>query len=269
LEDNKHWYYDIDFDDHTFLIAKYNNNFRIIQSWMLKYQLENIVFNNDIHNSFPKFITLLFINQYFFCMRQSINLIQMIKNVFECNNLQAKQYLNEFKNLYCLLFSKELHISGNTFNLYVELNSEKFLCQNFNIKIKIKKHEFDPDLVIQKYQALFNDTILNEIKKYPKLEMFYQTKLGVKYPFYSLTQQVIIKNNVSQILNYHIYPYLSRDHHYDSQHLNYMLKNYNIQLDTNQYLENLIKLAIFKFIKLLILKKLVVKPKALMKLKLK
>ena len=66
--DNKHYYYDIGFNDHTFIIAKYNNNFRIIQSWMLKYQLENVIFNNDIHYSFPRFITLLFIYQYYMCI---------------------------------------------------------------------------------------------------------------------------------------------------------------------------------------------------------
>ncbi len=247
LEDNKHYYYDISFDDHTFLITKYNNNFRIIQSWMLKYQLENISFNNDIHNCFPKFITLLFINQYYLCMGRTINLITMVRNVFDCNNLQAKQYVNEFKNMYCLIFSKELHILGNTFNLHVELNSEKYLCQSFDIYISIKKHEFNPETILQTYQTLSSNALKNEIKKYPALESFYRTKLGVQYPFYGLNQVVNINNNVSQILNYHIYPYLIKDHHYDSQHLNYMLKNYNIQLDTKLYLKKLIKTAWTKY----------------------
>ncbi len=247
LEDNKHYYYDIAFDDHTFLIAKYNNNFRIIQSWMLKYQLENVVFNNDIHNCFPKFITLLFINQYYLCMSRSINLITMVRNVFDCNNLQAKQYINEFKYMYCLIFSKELHINGNTFNLHVELNSDKYLCQSFDINVRIKKHEFEPDKVLQTYQKISFDALRNEIKKYPALESFYRTKLGVQYPFYNINQVVNINDNIRQILNYHIYPYLIKDHHYDSQHLNFMLKNYNIQLDSKNYFEKLIKTALAKY----------------------
>ncbi len=247
LEDNKHYYYDIAFDDHTFLIAKYNNNFRIIQSWMLKYQLENVGFNNDIHNCFPKFITLLFINQYYLCMSRSINLITMVRNVFDCNNLQAKQYINEFKYMYCLIFSKELHINGNTFNLHVELNSDKYLCQSFDINVRIKKHEFEPDKVLQTYQKISFDALRNEIKKYPALESFYRTKLGVQYPFYNINQVVNINDNIRQILNYHIYPYLIKDHHYDSQHLNFMLKNYNIQLDSKNYLKKLIKTALAKY----------------------
>jgi hypothetical protein len=248
-QDNKHYYYDISFNDHTFLIAKYNNNFRIIQSWMLKYQLENIKFDNDIHNCFPKFITLLFIYQYYSCMSHTVNIIQIIKNVFECNNLQAKQYLDEFKNLYILIFSKELHIDGNSFKLHLEYGSERYLCPKHNVIININKHEFNPDLIMQNYLFLVNDVNVNDIINFDYLKTYYDAKMNAGYPFIDSTTRVIIDNSIREIINYQVYWYLSKDNHYDAQLLNYILKNYNIRLDLDLYLDKLIKFAEKKYLR--------------------
>lgn len=251
LNDDKHYYYDIAFSDHTFLIAKYNNNFRIIQSWMLKYQLENIIFDNDIHYSFPRFITLLFIYQYYRCMRNSVNIIEIISKVFTCKNLQSKQYLTEFKNLYIMIFSKELHINGQMFNLHLEKGSEKYLCPNNDlISIRIKKYEFDPDLIHNKYIALYANIMINELHRFKAVEAFYKGKMNVTYPFYDVVNpQVNINDNIAEIINYNIYPYLSRDHHFDSILLNYIIKNYNIKLDSQSFLNTLEELANLKNIR--------------------
>ena len=245
--DNKHYYYDIGFNDHTFIIAKYNNNFRIIQSWMLKYQLENVIFDNDIHYSFPRFITLLFIYQYYMCMGSSVDLIQIIMRVLECLRLQAKQYLEEFKNLFIMIFSKELHISGQTFNLHIVKNSENYLCPSKNLQIAIMKYEFNPDLVLAKYNGLQLTATTRTIKFYPKVEAYYRAKMNVLYPFYDfINPQVNVNDNIAQIINYNIYPYLSKDHHFDSIHLNYIIKNYNIKLDPKLILSRLTELANIK-----------------------
>jgi ubiquitin len=247
LNDNNHYYYDISFSDHTFLIAKYNNNFRIIQSWMLKYQLENIIFDNDIHYSFPRFITLLFIYQYYMCMRNSVNIIEIISRVFNCKNLKAKQYLTEFKNLYIMIFSKELHINGNMFNLHLEKGSEKYLCpNNYPISIKIKKYKFNPDLIDAEYTVFYSKILIQELYRFPDIEDFYKGKMNVTYPFYDINPLVNINDDIAEIINYNIYPYLSRDHHFDSIFLNYIIKNYNIKLDSQSFLKTLEELANLK-----------------------
>ena len=246
--DDTHYYYDIGFSDHTFIIVKYNNNFRIVQSWMLKYQLENIQFDNDIHYSFPRFITLLFIYQYYKCMEKSVDIIYIIREVFTCSNLQAIQYLTEFKNLFIMIFSKELHINRQTFNLHLEKGSEDGLCPDTDYKtIRVIKYEFNPDLVLGCYKSKLANVHANQLPKYPNIERWYRAKMGVTYPFYDVVNpQVNINDNVAQIINYNIYPYLSRDHHFDSIILNYIIKNYNIKLDSKSILEKLLALADIK-----------------------
>jgi hypothetical protein len=245
--DDTHYYYDIGFSDHTFLIVKYKNNFRIVQSWMLKYQLENIVFDNDIHYSFPRFITLLFIFQYYKCMEKSIDILYIIKEVFSCSNLEARQYLTEFKKIFIMIFSKELHINGQTFNLHLEKGSEDGLCPYLDNKtITIIKYEFNPDNILRKYNTTLQNTIAS-LSNYPTVETWYRAKMGVTYPFYDVVNpQVNINDNIAQIINYYIYPYLSRDHDFDSIILNYIIKNYNIKLDSKSILEKLLALADIK-----------------------
>ena len=246
---NEHYYYDIGFNDHTFIIVKYKNNFRLIQSWMLKYQLENIIFDDDIHYSFPRFITLLFAFQYYKCMKKSIDIINIICKVFVCFKLQAKQYLSEFKYLFMMIFSKELHINGQTFNLHLEKGSENSLCPDPEKEesIRIIKYKFDPDKVSGDYNITLQDVLTKRLSKYPKLENWYRTKMGVRYPFYDvINPQVNIDDNIAQIINYNIYPYLSRDHNFDTIILNYIIKNYNIKLDSKSILEKLLALADLK-----------------------
>lgn len=245
--DDRYYYYDIGFSDHTFIIVKFNNSFRLIQSWMLKYQLENIIFDNDIHYSFPKFITILFIFQFYKCNRGRYNILTLIKMVFECNNLTAKQYLIEFKKLFIMIFSKELHIHGNMFNLYLEQESEKYLCpDNNSMYININKYCFNPVNVMKDYDDILKNIIDIELKNFPLVNDFYTNKMNVIYPFYDINSEVIISESIKEIINYNIYPYLFKDHHYDSIVLNYIISNYNIKLDSQSILSKLISLAKLK-----------------------
>lgn len=245
--DSTHYYYDISFSDHTFIIVKFNNSFRLIHSWMLKYQLENVIFDNDIHYSFPKFITILFIFQFYRCNRGKYNILSLIKNVFKCNNLEAKQYLIEFKKLFIMIFSKELHIHGNMFNLYLEQESEKYLCpNNLSMYINIDKYYFNPVNIMKNYNDILKNSIDIELIKYPLLNEFYTNKMNVIYPFYDINSEVIISESIKEIINYNIYPYLFKDHHYDSIVLNYIISNYNIKLDSQSILSKLISLAKLK-----------------------
>ena len=253
-QDDTHYYYDIGFPDHTFLIVKYNNNFRLIQSWMLKYQLENLKFDDDIHYNLPRFFILLLLYTSYVCIRQSYNIIQLIRNIFICNNIQAKEYLKEFKFLYQMIFSKELHLTNDTFNLYIELGSENYLCPNNavvrNSNFYISKYSFNPQRVMGTYQTLYNDVIVNRnyFGNFPNVYRFFINRIGRKnrYTLANNNSTVNIPDGIKEIVNYNVYPYVKKDHNYDSLLLSYILSNYNIKIDTDSYLEYLIATALKK-----------------------
>lgn len=253
-QDNTHYYYDIGTGDHTFLIVKYNNNFRLIQSWMLKYQLENVKFNNDIHWEFPRFIVLFMLYSYYSCINQIPSIFTLIRNLFACNNIQAKEYLNEFKFLYEMIFSKELHLNNNTFNLYVELGSEDYLCPNkatnIPVQLTIRKYSFDPTQVMGTYQTLYTNVITNRIylANYPNVYRFFTAKLGIRnyYLLANNNSTVTIPNAIKEIVNYNLYPYVRRDQKYDSLLLSYVLTNYNVDTDVDNYLNYVIRTAFTK-----------------------
>lgn len=263
--DNKYYYYDIGFNDHTFLLIKYNNNYRILQSWMLKYQLENNIFNYDTFCSIPKFMVLLFAYNYHRCTyerKSTLNrqetfdiqhmndLIDIIKGVFRCNNLQAKQYLNEFRILYQYYFSKELHIIPGTviFDLDIEEKSENYLCPSFDLNIRLNKYDFNPDNILKNY----NQTVraakaqLRTIQ-HRQIARYYKSKMGISIPYYNLRNIVNLSDSIKKLIINSGYSYLSRDHHYDSIMLNYSLKNYTIVNDSDNILQKLITLASLKY----------------------
>lgn len=253
-QDNTHYYYDIGTGDHTFLIVKYNNNFRLIQSWMLKYQLENVKFNNDIHWEFPRFMVLFMLYSYYSCINQIPSILTLIRNLFICNNIQAKEYLNEFKFLYEMIFSKELHLNNNTFNLYVELGSEDYLCPNkatnTPVQFTIEKHSFDPTQVMGTYQTLYTNVITNRtyLANYPNVYRYFTAKLGIRnyYILANNNSTVTIPNAIKEIVNYNLYPYVRRDQKYDSLLLSYVLTNYNVNTDIDNYLNYIIRTAFNK-----------------------
>lgn len=257
-KDNRYYYYQISFDDHTFLILKHNNNYRILQSWMLKYQLENNIFDDDEFNCLPKFIVLLFTYTQYRCNFQRATdktahfnqLIQTIKETFDCGNIQAKQYLEEFKILYRFYFSKELHIipGSQKFNLDLEVDSENFLCSKFGISpIHIVKFEFNPDNVLKNYFRKIRavNTLISSTTAARSIKRFYLNKMGNGYPHYDLSNNVNISVDITNYIVNHNYKYMSRDYNYDSLMLNYIMKKYQIIKNVN--LTNLIKLSNLKY----------------------
>jgi hypothetical protein len=237
--DNKYYFYEIAFNDHTFLVLKHNNNYRILQSWMLKYQLENNIFDDDKFYAIPKFITLLFIYVQYRCnftiatkKADYAKLVNTIKDTFDCNNLQAKQYLEEFRILYRYYFSKELHILPNTltFDLNLEINSEDYLCPKFSKRdMNIHKYEFNPDTVLGRYlnQVKSMKTIIRTQARARDINKAYISKMGIVYPYYDIKNNVNVPQNILNIIK-NDYSYISRDYNYDTIMLSYLFQKYLI-----------------------------------------
>ncbi len=256
IMDNKHYFYTVDISEHTFIIVKFNKDFRIIQSWMLKYQLENNIYNDDFSFSVPKFIILLFINDYY--MSKKLNdknkLIYIIKEVFQCNNLQAKEYLEEFKINYMYVFSKELHYflpGSDIFSLDLELDSEKYLGITRNSEIELLKYKFNPNEIMSVYNDLITDTndILSSSESHREVREYFRQRMGTTIPFYRLTNRANAPEKIQNIIKNITYPYARKDHHYDSLVLTTIMKNYTIISDKSNILNNLVNLASLKNIR--------------------